>query len=163
MADRWRQRLYNSIVGLDIKTALAGGTNSAADLGCDAAAPVIFMDAMDKDEAVRCRPGGKVGNVFIVNRQTGGACCANPIPLCQSPNLFQVPPLASITISSRRQWRQPMVAGGLLAPHPRAFMMRTHVTRHLRHGRSRAYKPAPRWWQIMGGSSISSPTARACW
>ena len=67
----------------------------------DAAAPVIFMDARDSHGKLvpAAAQAGKVGNVFIVNRETGERLRKSDPFVPQSASLFQVPPEnGSVTI-----------------------------------------------------------------
>src|SRR5262249_57498171 len=84
-------------VGLDIKTGKLRWWQQEVphDLwDYDAAAPVIFMDAKDKSGKLvpAAAQAGKVGNVFIVNRETGELLRKSDPFVPQTPTLFQPPP-----------------------------------------------------------------------
>jgi alcohol dehydrogenase (cytochrome c) len=87
----------------------------------DAAAPVMLFDA--KDDTGKTVPaageGGKVGNVFIVNRVTGKLLHKSEPFVYQSPNMFTPPNADGVTLS-------PGVSGGSLWQPP-AFSPRTHL------------------------------------
>jgi glucose dehydrogenase len=75
--DRKGDNAYtNSIVGLNVKTGKLAWWHQEVPHDVwdyDAAAPVIFMDAMDESGRIvpAAAEAGKIGNVFIVNRLTG--------------------------------------------------------------------------------------------
>jgi alcohol dehydrogenase (cytochrome c) len=123
--DRLGDNAYtNSIVGIGAKDGKLRWWHQEVPHDVwdyDAAAPVIFMDA--KDQAGKLVPAaaqaGKVGNVFIVNRETGELLRKSDPFVPQSPTLFQLPPTSgSVTI-------YPSANGGSQWS-PAAFSPRTH-------------------------------------
>jgi alcohol dehydrogenase (cytochrome c) len=112
----------DSILALHIKTGkLAWWYQEVAhDMwDYDASAPVMLFDA--KDEKSRTVPAagqaGKVGNVFIVNRQTGKLLRKSEPFVTQSANIFTPPNATGVSIL-------PGVSGGSLWQPP-AFSPRT--------------------------------------
>jgi PQQ-dependent dehydrogenase (methanol/ethanol family) len=157
--DRLGDNAYtDSIVGLDVKSGKLRWWYQQVphDLwDYDAAAPVILMDAKDKDGKLvpAAAQAGKVGNVFIVNRETGALLRKSDPFVPQSPNLFQVPPLnGSITIypgpNGGSQW-----SPAAFSPRTHDFyVMGTHEPATFNTVEVTPYKPGtPEVGQIMGG------------
>ena len=114
----------DSIVGVNVKTGKLAWWHQEVPHDVwdyDACAPVIFMDALDENGKLvpAAAEAGKVGNVFIVNRLTGKLLRKSEPFALQTANIFT--PALGYARDHRAgpQWRQPMVAGGLFAAHPR--------------------------------------------
>jgi PQQ-dependent dehydrogenase (methanol/ethanol family) len=157
--DRLGDNAYtNSIVGLDVKTGKLRWWHQEVPHDVwdyDAAAPVILMDAKDKTGKLvpAAAQAGKVGNVFIVNRETGELLRKSDPFVPQSPNLFQQPPTSgSVTIypaaNGGSQW-----SPAAFSPRTRAFyVMGVHVPATFTTVEVQPYKPGtPVVGQVMGG------------
>ena len=157
--DRLGDNAYtNSIVGLDVKTGKLRWWQQEVPHDVwdyDAAAPVIFLDAKDKTGKLvpAAAQAGKVGNVFIVNRETGALLRKSDPFVPQSPTLFQTPPTSgSVTIypaaNGGSQW-----SPAAFSPRTRAFyVMGVHEPATFTAVPVQPYKPGtPVVGQVMGG------------
>jgi len=157
--DRLGDNAYtNSIVGLDVKTGKLRWWQQEVPHDVwdyDAAAPVIFMDAKDKNGKLvpAAAQAGKVGNVFIVNRETGELLRKSDPFVPQSPNIFQQPPTTgSVTIypaaNGGSQW-----SPAAFSPRTQHFyVMGVHQPATFTTVEVQPYKPGtPVVGQIMGG------------
>jgi PQQ-dependent dehydrogenase (methanol/ethanol family) len=157
--DRLGDNAYtNSIVGIDAKTGKLRWWHQEVPHDVwdyDAAAPVIFMDAKDKTGKLvpAAAQAGKVGNVFVVNRETGALLRKSDPFVPQSANLFQQPPTTgSVTIypspNGGSQW-----SPAAFSPRTRAFyVMGVHEPASFTTVEVTPYKPGtPVVGQVMGG------------
>lgn len=157
--DRLGDNAYtNSLVGIDAKSGKLRWWHQEVPHDVwdyDAAAPVIFMDAKDKSGKLvpAAAQAGKVGNVFIVNRETGELLRKSDPFVPQSPNLFQPPPTSgSVTIypaaNGGSQW-----SPASFSPRTRAFyVMGVHEPATFTTVEVQPYKPGtPVVGQVMGG------------
>ncbi len=157
--DRLGDNAYtNSVVGIGVTDGKLRWWNQeiAHDLwDYDAAAPVIFMDARDgRGKLVpAAAQAGKVGNVFIVNRETGERLRKSDPFVPQSASLFQEPPKnGSVTIypasNGGSQW-----SPAAFSPRTREFyVMGVHEPATYTTLEVNAYKPGtPVAGQVMGG------------
>jgi alcohol dehydrogenase (cytochrome c) len=157
--DRLGDNAYtNSIVGIGAGDGKLRWWNQEVphDLwDYDAAAPVIFMDARDSHGKLvpAAAQAGKVGNVFIVNRETGERLRKSDPFVPQSASLFQVPPEnGSVTIypasNGGSQW-----SPAAFSPRTRDFyVMGVHEPASYTTVEVKAYQPGtPVAGQVMGG------------
>ena len=157
--DRLGDNAYtNSIVGIGARDGKLSWWNQEVphDLwDYDAAAPVIFLDARDAHGKLvpAAAQAGKVGNVFIVNRETGERLRKSDPFVPQSASLFQVPPEnGSVTIypasNGGSQW-----SPAAFSPRTRDFyVMGVHEPASYTTVEVKAYQPGtPVAGQIMGG------------
>jgi PQQ-dependent dehydrogenase (methanol/ethanol family) len=157
--DRLGDNAYtNSIVGIGVTDGKLRWWNQEVphDLwDYDAAAPVIFMDARDSHGKLvpAAAQAGKVGNVFIVSRETGERLRKSDPFVPQSTNLFEVPPKdGGVTIypasNGGSQW-----SPAAFSPRTRDFyVMGVHEPATYTTVEVNPYKPGtPVVGQIMGG------------